>query len=191
MERIAVFGYASLVDPASAAATLGRPVAAVEPATLRGFRRRWSLLRDNLSSEKTFERLDDGPLPRWILGLNLEPGAGEDAVNGVLIGLDSAEELARLDLRELRYDRIEVGGGLLEPAGCDRVFAYRAKPENSAAEPPEGAVVMKTYLAAVEAAFDSLGELGRYRETTPPPPVETIEARLVRDRIPPGNPRSW
>ena len=54
-------------------------------------------------------------------------------------------------------------------------------------------IVIATYLAAVEAAFDALGpgQLDLFRETTGPPPVEVVEATLVRDRIPPGNPRAW
>ena len=50
----------------------------------------------------------DGHLPDFILGLNIE--RGEDPVgpvNGVLIEL-TQPELDRLDLREVRYDRVEV-----------------------------------------------------------------------------------
>lgn len=189
-ERIAVFAYASLVDPLSAAATLDRPVPEIEPATVRGRRRRWSLVRDNLHSEKSFARLDDGSLPRWFLALNIEPGDEGDVVNGGLIELASTAELARLDLRENRYDRIEVTGSV-DATGYDRVFAYTAKPEHTALDPPPGAVVMGTYIDAVERAFDALGQLELYLETTPPPPAERIEAKLVKDEIAPGNPREW
>ena len=71
MSRLAVFGYASLVSPASASHTLGRPVAPI-PARLQGWTRAWSLARDNRTSEKTFAR-PDGSEPAYCLGLNLEP----------------------------------------------------------------------------------------------------------------------
>jgi hypothetical protein len=53
--------------------------------------------------------------------------------------------------------------------------------------------VIAAYAERVESAFAALGEdqLRLYRETTGPPPVEVIDAVLVRDRIPPGNPREW
>ena len=54
-------------------------------------------------------------------------------------------------------------------------------------------MILASYERAVEAAFESLGpgELELFRETTGPRPVEVVEAALVRDRIPPGNPREW
>jgi hypothetical protein len=190
---LALFAYASLVDPASAYETLGRRVEPV-PARLRGWRRRWSVARDNLASEKTFARADDGSLPAFCLGLNLEAAdGGADGPNGALIRLREAE-LERLDLRELRYDRIDVSGflgGL--PAAIDRVFAYAAKPDHLAPAPPPGAVILSSYASAVEAAFAALGDgqLQLYRRTTAPPPVPVIDGVLVEDRIPPGNPRAW
>jgi hypothetical protein len=52
---------------------------------------------------------------------------------------------------------------------------------------------MAPYLRAVEAAFRSLGdgEWDRFLASTGLPPVELIEPRLLRDEIPPGNPRGW
>jgi hypothetical protein len=124
------------------------------------------------------------------MGLNLEPGAvTEEAPNGVLMEV-SDDELDRLDLREIRYDRVEVTDSF---AAGDRVFAYTAKPSNFAPEPPEDAVILSSYLATVEAAFAALGDDGLegFRETTGPPPVEVVEGALIRDRIPAGNPREW
>jgi len=194
-DRLAVFAYGSLVSGASAGRTLGRPIEDPVPARLRGHRRRWTLVRDNLRSEKTFARADDGTLPSFFLGLNLELAAArEDGPNGALIEV-SEGELRRLDLRELRYDRIEVTGevGSDGAGGFDRVFVYVAKPAHHAPDPPEGALVIATYAREVETAFASLGagELERYRSTTDRCPVELVEAVLVRDRIPEGNPREW
>jgi cation transport regulator ChaC len=191
---LAVFAYGSLVDRGSFALTFGREPDALHPARLRGWRRRWSLLRDNLKAEKTFARQPGGDLPPFVIGLNLErdESRGDLAPNGALIEIDE-EELARLDLRELRYDRLDVTDRIAAGSGFDRVFTYTAKPEHFAARPPEGAVAMAPYLRTIEAAFRALGdgEWELFLETTGTPPVETIEPLLVDDRIPPGNPRDW
>lgn len=195
MSRLAVFGYASLVSRASAGETLGRELEACPPARLAGWRRRWSLLRDNNRSEKGFARADDGSLPPFVLGLNVEPG-GEpgEAPNGVLIELSEAE-LDRLDLREIRYDRADVTGAIDAPAAgeFDRIVTFTAKARNHAPEPPPGAVILRSYAETIEAAFAELGREHHrlYLETTQQPPVELIDAVLVRDEIPPGNPRGW
>ena len=193
MSRLTVFAYGSLVSPASFAETFGREPGPLVPACLHGWRRRWSIVRDNLAAEKTFARRG-GELPPWIVGLNIEATEPDEAhpPNGALIEIDAAE-LARLDLRELRYDRVEVGDAVSAEAGFDRVVAYTAKPQHLIAEPPAGAVAMAPYLRAVEAAFRALGdgEWERFLASTGRPPVELIEPQLVRDAIPPGNPRRW
>jgi hypothetical protein len=190
---LGVFAYASLVSAASAGETLGRGVEPV-PARLGGWRRRWSLGRDNATAEKTFARADGGEMPSVCLGLNLEPAeAGDEAPNGAVIEVAEAE-LERLDIREMRYDRVDVTGAVEPlPAGIDRVIAYHAKPERFLVETPAGAVIIAAYLRTVEAAFDALGpgELEAFRRTTGPPPAPVVEGVLVRDEIPAGNPRRW
>ena len=146
MSRLAVFGYASLASPASASETLGRPVEIAAIARLRGWSRAWTLGRDNLASEKTFAR-GDGSLPPFCLGLNLEPDPAAPAPNGVLIELSEAE-LERLDLREMRYDRVDVTDAVTidrggpEPHGFDLVVAYSAKPAHHHPTAPPGAVIV-------------------------------------------------
>jgi hypothetical protein len=192
--RIGLFAYGSLVSHASFAATLEREPTEPIPVRLPGWRRRWSVVRDNLAAEKTFERADGGGCPRWVVGLNLERDAAGDAglaPNGALIEV-SEGELERLDVRELRYDRVDVSAGLAETP-FDRVFAYSARPEHYSPEPPDGAVAMAPYLRVLEGAFNDLGdgEWERFLQNTGLPPVEAIEPVLVRDEIPPGNPREW
>jgi hypothetical protein len=193
MTRLAVFGYASLASPASAAETLGRPVEYAGLARLGGWARGWTVGRDNTAVEKTFA-LADGSLPRYCLGLNLDPDPAAQAPNGVLIEVSDAE-LDRLDLRELRYHRTEVTDEIATPGklGFDAVYAYRARPEHRHPEPPHGAVIISTYPTLVERAFAELGpdQLRLYHATTAPPPVELVDATLVADAIPPGNPRAW
>lgn len=194
---VALFAYGSLVSRRSAAETVGRPVENMIPARLEGFARNWTLGRDNLTSEKTFARAD-GSLPRFCLGVAIDPNATAPAPNGALIELSEAE-LDRLDLREMRYRRLEVTAairiGETESAahGFDRVVAYRPRPQNHMPEPPGETIIVANYLATVEAAFDELGpgQLELFRATTAEPPVEVVEATLVRDRIPKGNPRGW
>lgn len=189
---VGLFGYGSLVLPESAQLTLGRSVGEPSPALLSGWRRRFSQARDNLTCEKTFE-CDGGWRPEWILGLNLEPGEDEAGpVNGVVIELTDAE-LDRLDIREIRYDRVDVTELVSGEDLPERIVTYKAKRAHFAPEPPPDAVILATYARAVERAFEVLGpgELDRYRATTGPCPVQRVEATLVIDRIPEGNPRAW
>jgi cation transport regulator ChaC len=190
---LAVFGYASLVSPASAAQTLGRPVTGAAPARLEGWARGWTLGREQARSEKTFAR-PDGSVPRFCLGLNLDPAAEAPAPNGVLIEV-SEDELERLDLREIRYRRVDVTDAIDAAGGVDpgHVITYVARPEHHHPIPPDDAIVVSTYPAAIEAAFAALGpgQLDLFRATTAPIPVELTGATLVRDAIPEGNPRAW
>jgi hypothetical protein len=195
MTRTALFAYGSLVSPASAAHTLGRAFPPPIPASLTGWRRCWSTVRDNLAVEKAFARADGGGLPRYVLGLNLESapsGSSEEAPNGALLEVTETE-LERLDLRELRYERVDVTDAIPAGHGFELIVAYVAKPEHFAPEPPPGCVVIASYVRALKSAFRELGpgELERFQDTTGPPPVEVVEAVLVKDRIPPGNPRTW
>jgi cation transport regulator ChaC len=191
---LAVFAYGSLVSAPSAALTLGRGVIELQPATLRGWRRGFTLVRDNRACEKTFARSDDDSIPDLVLALNLEAGEAADAVNGALLTTDE-EELARLDRRENRYRRVEVGNAIAGTAAAsfERVFTYVARPEHHAPAMPAGAIILTTYAGAVEAAFAGLGpgELDRYRETTAACAAERVDAYLVAGEIPAGNPRSW
>jgi cation transport regulator ChaC len=189
--RLGLFGYGSLVLHESASMTLGRPAGELRPARLRDWRRRFSQRRDNLTCEKTFE-CAGGWRPEWVLGLNVEQGE-DDArpVNGVVIELTEAE-LDRLDIREIRYDRIDVTRSVEGEELPERIVTYTAKEFHFAPEPPEDSIILATYAAAVEQGFQALGqgELEHYFATTPFP-VDRHEATLVIDKIPEGNPREW
>lgn len=197
MSGLAVFGYASLVSRASIAETLGRDAPPPVPARLAGWRRRWSLARVNKRCEKEFEAVNGRPFVH-CLGLNIEraPGATPgEWPNGGLVALSEAE-LERLDLREVRYDRVDVTADVRvgdTASRFDRIVAFTAKPQNLAPSPPPDSVVIASYLHACDAAFGELGagELAAFRATTGEPPAPVIEARLVRDTIPAGNPRAW
>jgi cation transport regulator ChaC len=189
--RLGLFGYGSLVLPESASMTLGRPVGEMRLARLRDWRRRFSQRRDNLTCEKTFE-CAEGRRPEWILGLNVEEGEDDAGpVNGVVIELTEAE-LDRLDIREVRYDRVDVTGSVEGEDLPERIVTYTAKEFHFAPEPPEDSIILASYASAVEKGFLALGngELEHYLATTPYP-VERLEGKLVVDRIPAGNPREW
>jgi Gamma-glutamyl cyclotransferase, AIG2-like len=191
MSKLGLFGYGSLVLHESASMTLRRPAGELGPVRLHDWRRRFSQRRDNLTCEKTFE-CAGGWRPEWILGLNVEEGEDEAGpVNGVVIDVTEAE-LDRLDIREIRYDRIDVTGSIEGEDLPERIVTYKAKPFHFAPEPPEDSVILRTYAEAVATGFEALGpgQLEHYRATTPYP-VERVEAELVIDRIPDGNPRAW
>jgi cation transport regulator ChaC len=194
-DRLAVFGYGSLVSRASIAETLGHETPAPIPARLKGWRRRWSIYRVNTAHEKVFERVDGEPF-QHIVGLNIEraPDAPENEwPNGVLIEL-SEGELERLDRREVRYDRVDVTDGVIaDGAEFDRVYAFTAKAGHYAAEIPPGAIIIASYVHACEAAFCELGPKAwdEFMATTGEFPAPVVEARLVADQIPEGNPRAW
>ena len=106
--------------------TLGRPAGELRPVRLHDWRRRFSQRRDNLTCEKTFE-CAGGWRPEWILGLNVEEGEdGAGPVNGVVIELTEAE-LDRLDIREIRYDRVDVTGSVEGEGLPERIVTYTAK----------------------------------------------------------------
>ena len=180
-ERVGLFAYASLVSIPSAEVTLGRSVRHAGVVRLAGWRRRWSQVRDNRAVEKTFADAATGAVPPHCMGLNVEEDTASDGPNGVLIAVSEAE-LERLDAREVRYRRVDVTEAVRP-----------ARPENFAPTPPPGAVVLAPYVRAVVGAFGALGadQLELFRETTPSVPVAVIEAVLVRDEIPLGNPRAW
>jgi cation transport regulator ChaC len=190
---VGVFGYGSLILPESIELVLGHRVATSPPVRLRGWRRRFSQVRDNLNCEKTFE-CEGGRRPTWILGLNVEEVEDDSGpVNGVVLDL-TEKELDRLDIREIRYDRVDVTD-LIEGNSRlpNRIITYTAKPDHFAPEPPEGAVILRSYADAIERGFTALGadQLEHYHRTTGPYPVELVDAILVIDHIPEGNPRAW
>ena len=194
-ERLAVFGYGSLVSRASIAETLGHEAPTPIPARLAGWRRRWSIYRVNTAHEKVFERADGKPFEH-VVGLNIERAAdaGEDEwPNGALVRITD-EELERLDLREVRYDPIEVTEGVIaDGAGFDRVYAFTAKEGHFAEETPPGSIIIASYVQACEAAFNELGPKAweEFLTTTGEFPAPVVDARLVEGSIPEGNPRAW
>ena len=121
--------------------TLGRPAGELRPVRLHDWRRRFSQRRDNLTCEKTFEcagGMATGVDPR----AQRRGGRGRGGpVNGVVIELTEAE-LDRLDIREIRYDRVDVTRSVEGEDLPERIVTYTAKAFHFAPEPPEDAVIL-------------------------------------------------
>ncbi len=137
-DLLAVFGYGSLINPASIARTLGRSLSSDElfVTRLQGFRRVWNLV-DTV--------VDAAGAPRRAVFLNVEKDAAT-AVNGVCFHL-SAEELAGFDARERNYDRIEVSDSI-RPRMAGTVYTYVAKADHRVRD--RDVCVLGNYSAIIE-----------------------------------------
>jgi hypothetical protein len=171
----AVFGYGSLVAPATIAELVGRPVTAGRDYTrarLTGWSRSWNVCTDNTANGPVvYEDPADGTRPPiQVLFLTIEPGA---AVEGVLI-LMPDDGLPALDAREGNYRRISVDVDGVGPA-----WTYVAKPE-SAERARRGiaagtARIRKDYLDTVVAAYASHEGMPAPRSL--PAPVISLKRR--------------
>lgn len=184
-----VFGYGSLVSPASMARTIKRvaePGVDFHEAELSGYGRRWNYGVGHI--EASWE-LDDGSLvdDGVIVALGLVEAPGE-TVNGVIASL-TADELADLDHRERDYDRIDATDIVTTAADTtDPIYVY--VPRRSAIERYETARdagtagVRRTYWDLVDAAFAEFGpdKQAQYRATTPPPDVPLVDVLSAKER---------
>jgi Gamma-glutamyl cyclotransferase, AIG2-like len=151
----AVFGYGSLIAPATIAHLVGRPVTAGRDyarARLTGWSSTWNVCTDNtVNGSVVYEDPAEGTRPSiQVLFLTIEPGT---AVEGVLIFMPD-DGLPALDAREGNYRRITVDVDDFGPA-----WTYVAKPA-SAERARRGiaagtARIRKAYLDTVVAAYAS------------------------------------
>lgn len=186
-----VFGYGSLVSPASLAPTLGRSgpddIRAV-PAELTGFGRRWNY--GSLTLRGSW-RHDDVLVDGIVISLGLESAEAETC-NGVLVRVTD-DELARLDWRERDYERTDVTdqiglghGGSGERTVVDgRIVTYVPRPSAVdrylAARDDGRAAVRLEYWDLVHDAFSELGRsaLDRFTSHTPAPDVPIADVQLA------------
>lgn len=184
-----VFGYGSLVSPASMARTIKRvaePGVDFFEAELAGYGRRWNYGVEHIVATWTLDdgtAIDDGV----IVALGIIESAN-DAVNGVIASLTDAE-MAYLDRRERNYDRVDVTSVITTAAETsDPIYVY--VPRVSAIERYESAReqgiagVRRTYWDTVESAFGEFGDeqRDRYRSTTPDPDVPIVDIVSARER---------
>lgn len=189
-----VFGYGSLVSPASMARTIGRVVdpSEVAVALLDGYGRRWNYGAGQVQCTWTegARTIDNGVM----VALGLESSSNE-SVNGVAVLVDN-DDLSGLDRRERNYDRTDItdlirfdapvpGVATAVPTGL-RVVTYvprQSAVERYLAARDEGrAAIRQDYWDLVDDAFATLGDdhLARYRSTpTPDVPVVDMTWSLI------------
>ena len=156
-----VFGYGSLMNPASIQRTVAREVPrdTLIPAILRDYVRKWDLV-DWIRFEQD---LSGTVVPAAFLDVAQQPGR---EVNGILLAL-SEEELSRMDGREKNYDRVNISS-LIEPRVSPDVFTYVGKDIHT--HPPSDTCVPADYEALVLAGVREWGAAfeAQYHQTTLP-----------------------
>jgi cation transport regulator ChaC len=185
-----VFGYGSLVDPASFGATIGRvlrPGIDFFEAELSGFGRRWNY--GVMHTSASGPGPDGVAIEYTVVALGVVR-ASDESVNGV-VGWVAGEELALLDRRERHYDRIDVtsdttvhGAGEM-PRSIAVYFPRReAVAHYEQARDAGRAAIEQRYWDLVDNAFAKFGAdaLARYHSTTPPPDVPVLSLSRVIDR---------
>jgi cation transport regulator ChaC len=188
-----VFGYGSLVSPASVTATLGHDGPGFDVARLHGWRRAWNVGSDGESHpERTFVRPDGSVFGGITVVLGLIPADG--GCGGAVFGVTPAD-LALLDVRERNYDRVDVSDRVdwpARPAGCT-VLTYLPRRRavarlHRAVAGGREVVVREQYLRLVEDAFAATGRLDDYRRSTPAPehPVEDLRIVTGPPAVPEG-----
>ncbi len=181
-----IFGYGSLVSPASMAATIGRTVAAgdVAVAHLDGYGRRWNY--GSLHLRGDWHHGGVAVTQGLVVSLGLAV-ADTETCNGVIVRV-TADEVAQLDWRERDYERTDVSDRIRLDDGVHggrtgQVMTYVPRP--SAVERYEEARdrrqagIRQSYWELVSIAFGDLGDdhLARY-ESTPSPDVPVVDMAL-------------
>jgi cation transport regulator ChaC len=178
-----IFGYGSLVSPASMATTIGRTVAPTDVAVahLDGYGRRWNYGSMHLRGDWFHGGIEVTQGLVVSLGLVV---SDQESCNGVIVRV-TADELAMLDWRERDYRRTDVTDMIRldgDPIR-ERVMTYVPRP--SAVERYETArdngraAIRLSYWELVESAFGELGDdhLERYA-ATPAPDVPVVDMVL-------------
>jgi cation transport regulator ChaC len=168
---VAVFGYGSLIAPATIAELGGHHYAR---ARLTGWSLSWNVCTDNgVNKSVVYEDPADGTRPPiQVLFLAVEPGV---AVEGVVIHLPD-DGLPALDAREGNYLRVAV-----EVDGHGPAWTYVARPR-SAERARQGiaagtARIRKEYLDTLVAAYAA------HEGMSLPRPLPAPVADLVRVRL--------
>ncbi len=187
-DRTWVFGYGSLVSRSSIAGTIGREVDTDEDfaaARLRGFGRRWNYgsRRRRGTWSGPHGLVESGV----VVCLGIVASASEQC-NGAVVRVDD-DELARLDVRESDYDRVDVSDVVSVDHShvSGRIVTYVPRPsaiERYLTATATGrAAVERRYHGLVEAAFRELGQLhlDEYQSSTPVPEVPVLDVRILRE----------
>ena len=164
-----LFGYGSLLSPASAARTLQRPLTMADllPARIRGLKRTWTAAADVVVTERGVSR----DYTALFLDLSTAPGL---TCNGVLLEVTGGE-WTRLDLRERTYQRIVVQAEL----NGKRVSAFTYIVHDE--EKKHDGVVLVGYLEIVQQALLEYSEKFQreFWSSTEEPAVSLISGDYV------------
>ncbi len=192
-DTVWIFGYGSLVDPASMARTIGRTaVRGVDffEADLVGWGRRWNYGVMHVIG--TWTRADGVEIDNGtIVALGLVASA-TDATMPFTRSV-AGDELVNLDRRERNYDRVDISDlvtvtGAGGEAVSGSIFTYvpnsASVAEYERARDAGTAGIRQTYWDLVDEAFTALGaeHASVYRSSTPAPDVPVVDLRDARDR---------
>jgi len=178
-----IFGYGSLVSPASMATTIGRTVDAddVAVAHLDGYGRRWNYGSMHLRGDWHHDGLV--VVQGLVVSLGLA-AADTESCNGVIVRV-SADELAQLDWRERDYERTDVTDQVRvdDDTQPGRVMTYVPRPSAidryQAARDEGRAGIRQSYWELVSSAFRELGDDHHdLYVATPPPDVPVVSMTL-------------
>lgn len=177
-----LFGYGSLVSPASLASTIGRdPTGAMHIAHVDGYGRRWNYGSKVLRGDWTHDGVD--VTEGLVVSLGIA-AATTESCNGVIFRVDS-DELARLDWRERDYERRDITDLTTVEANAvdERVEVY--VPRQSAIERYEQArdagraAIRLSYWNLVREAFAALGDQhAEWYDETPAPDIPIADISL-------------
>lgn len=153
-----IFGYGSLVSPEDVFRTLGRRVELIYPVQLRGWVRDWGVVVDITKTHRTFDLNED--CPTHIAALNIrrpEPGERPTDPNGVLFEVTD-DDLAKIDIRERCYERMDVTGDIADGPEDAIIYAYSGLEAHLLIRGEDLEVVIpKPYQDIVVRGFTALG----------------------------------
>lgn len=194
-DKTYVFGFGSLVDPASFSRTIGRDDWLIEDfplATLKGFKRVWGVAMDNRVSLPGYKRYARADTPAhapevYVCFLDIAPDPSKQII-GACVAV-SPEEFARLEARERNYKAVDVTAAMAYPPLDGRVFTFigldEAKARARAGLETGALVINTTYRDMVESAYRARGRVAfdNYQASTEMPEGVTFMA-LKTVRVP-------
>ena len=187
-DSVWVFGYGSLVSPASLSRTIGRFIDDVHSrrvAHLDGFGRKWNY---GSPTQRGHWRLGDAHVRSGVIICLGVVFSAAESCNGVVVRVND-DELAELDWRERDYDRVDVNDHVRVETGPIEGPVVTYVPRPSAIERyrearDQGrAAVSQRYWDLVHGAFADLGgeHLEHLATRTPLPDVPVAEVEPADD----------